>query len=86
MKIRTFRNAIITGVLCTALVIPSFAQAADIQPISETELEIVPISYKIDPVIRNIMNNEVRSFISEEKSAEQTAKTIQEKVMTYLNE
>ncbi len=48
MKIRTFRNAIITGVLCTALVIPSFAQAADIQPISETELEIVPISYKIN--------------------------------------
>lgn len=40
----------------------------------------------IDPVIRNIMNNEVRSFISEEKSAELTAKSIQEKVTTYLNE
>lgn len=47
MKNRFFRNSIITGVLCTALIVPSFAQATGVQPISETDLKIVPISYRL---------------------------------------
>jgi multiple sugar transport system substrate-binding protein len=39
-----------------------------------------------DPVIKNIIEEEITSFISGNKTAEQTAKSIQDKVNTYLKQ
>lgn len=42
--------------------------------------------YNIDPEVRKIVQSEVQSFIKGDKSAPETAKTIQNKVRLYLNE
>jgi multiple sugar transport system substrate-binding protein len=62
-------------------------------PITRQDTEVVDSFIKeckeivfTDPVIRNIMKDEVTSLISGNKTAEQTAKSIQDKVNTYLKQ
>lgn len=47
MKNNLFSKIIITGALCIALVVPSYAKNVDIQPILAEKVEIIPISYNI---------------------------------------
>ncbi len=47
-KNNVLKKTIITGALCTALVVPSFAYGRDVLPTSARDIEITPISYKLN--------------------------------------
>lgn len=48
MKKNIFRSVMITGALCTVLVMPAFAQKTEVSPIAAGSTEIVPIGYESD--------------------------------------
>jgi hypothetical protein len=47
MKKNQLKNSIIAGVLCTALTVPMFAQADNVQPVAIEEGIIAPINYRL---------------------------------------
>ncbi|MDF2822213.1 MAG: hypothetical protein K0R15_2661 [Clostridiales bacterium] len=56
MKNILLRKIILTGTLCTAIIIPTIAQGANAQSILSKDLEVSPIYYKVNHWSDNFLN------------------------------